>query len=402
MSASRYSYLGGFDATSNVRAGMIFDIPVRGTHAHAFVSSFSGLEEVRDVTLLHRNCEDPQKACGNASFRATATPSNPENCTSTRSTVRKGSIPVSELRCHDFVDRVLRWRDKLVAAVAYDQYLMNTGELAAFVSYASTFPSAFLCLVDTYDTLHSGIPNFLTVALALHELGFKPVGIRLDSGDLAYLSKKARKAFCKASDALGVPFEKLMIVASNDINEQVLHSLNEQQHEIDSFGIGTHLVTCQAQPSLGLVYKLCQCQGRPTMKLSQELTKTTLPGRKSVFRLYIRNVAVADLIQLSDQPAPKMGSKAFCRHVFDEGKRCYIVPTGVEELLSLTWDCGKFCGKAETLHERRDRCAQQLRAFRPDYLRLVNPTPYKVSLTQEYYMFFRDMWQETAPIFVIH
>jgi nicotinate phosphoribosyltransferase len=150
--------------------------------------------------------------------------------------------------------------------------------------------------------VQSGIPNFICVALALSEIGYKvsftpwtfpawlsrkvfalmslvvprkPLGIRLDSGDLAYLSKEARAMFAAADKVF--PFANLAtncrIVASNDINEAVLMSLNDQGHSIDTFGIGTNLVTCQAQPALGMVYKLVEINGKPRMKLSQEVTK---------------------------------------------------------------------------------------------------------------------------------
>ena len=108
-----------------------------------------------------------------------------------------------------------------------------------------------------FKNYRSGIPNFCAVSLALNELGYKAKGIRLDSGDLAYLSLQVRAFFKKVSAKYNIPwFEKLTIVVSNDINEDILHSLNTQGHSIDSFGIGTHLVTCQKQPALGCVFKV--------------------------------------------------------------------------------------------------------------------------------------------------
>tara|TARA_B110000090_G_scaffold186577_1_gene215438 strand:- start:51 stop:458 length:408 start_codon:yes stop_codon:yes gene_type:complete len=109
--------------------------------------------------------------------------------------------------------------------------------------------------VDTYSTLESGVPNFLCVGLALHDLGYPVVGIRLDSGDLAYLSKKTRQMFIDTDKHTGLDiFSKKMIVASNDLNEEVLYSLDAEGHEIDCFGVGTNLVTCLKQPALGCVY----------------------------------------------------------------------------------------------------------------------------------------------------
>ena len=145
------------------------------------------------------------------------------------------------------------------------------------MGYALSFPDNFLALIDTYDTCKSGLLHFIVVALALHELGFQAKGVRLDSGDLAYLSKECRRVLTAAAeefkDAGGALFHKAIIVASNDINEEVLLSLHNQGHAIDAFGIGTHLVTCQAQPALGCVYKLVEIEGSARIKLSQDIAK---------------------------------------------------------------------------------------------------------------------------------
>jgi nicotinate phosphoribosyltransferase len=180
----------------------------------------------------------------------------------------------------NLVDKALAYRSELGFTEA------NLGEFAAFIAYAQSWPTNFLCLVDTYDTIRSGVPNFLAVALALSDLGYHPVGIRLDSGDLAYLSKRIRAWFAEVAAAQGKPaFEALKIVASNDINEEVLYALAKQEHSIDAFGVGTHLVTCQAQPALGCVYKLVEIDGQPRIKLSNEVGKVTLPSRKTLYRL---------------------------------------------------------------------------------------------------------------------
>src|SRR5512136_2456984 len=147
ISASRYSYMGGFDGTSDVLAGYLFGVPIRGTHAHSYVQSFTGIEDLKDRTLAGED----------------------------------GKV-------HDFVTMVLEIRSELGFNYA------NEGELASFVAYAQAFPRGFLALVDTYDTLKSGVPNFACVALGLLKLGYRPIGVRLDSGDLSYLSKATRKA----------------------------------------------------------------------------------------------------------------------------------------------------------------------------------------------------------------
>eukprot|EP01029_Cantina_marsupialis_P023192 TRINITY_DN5741_c0_g1_i2.p1 TRINITY_DN5741_c0_g1~~TRINITY_DN5741_c0_g1_i2.p1 ORF type:complete len:327 (+),score=84.38 TRINITY_DN5741_c0_g1_i2:62-1042(+) len=147
ISAARYSYIAGFDGTSNVLAGSCFGIPIFGTHAHSFVTSYTCLEEITNRQLKSAD----------------------------------GSKEV------DFVEMCLKIREETGARTT------NTSELAAFIAYALAFPTGFLALVDTYDTLQSGVPNTLVVALALHRLGYVPTGIRLDSGDLAYLSKETRR-----------------------------------------------------------------------------------------------------------------------------------------------------------------------------------------------------------------
>ena len=148
----------------------------------------------------------------------------------------------------------------LLASENHLEVFANDGELAAFVAYACAFPNACLCLVDTYDTLHSGIPNFVCVAKTLDDFGYVPKGVRLDSGDLVALSKGCKAAFDRvvASEPLrAAAFRNLTIVASNDINEATLQGFQlAQQHCLTAFGIGTNLVTCQAQPALGCVYKL--------------------------------------------------------------------------------------------------------------------------------------------------
>ena len=144
------------------------------------------------------------------------------------------------------------------------------------------------------------------------------MGIRIDSGDLAYLSNIARETFESVSKEFSVEwFASLIIVASNDINEDTILSLNNQGHSIDVFGIGTHLVTCQKQPALGCVYKLVEINGNPKIKLSQDVEKVTMPGKKNVFRLYSNEgYALYDLIQRPDENPPEVNKRVLCRHPF--------------------------------------------------------------------------------------
>lgn len=227
----------------------------------------------------------------------------------------------------------------------------------------------------------SGLLNFCAVALALNELGYRAVGIRIDSGDLAYLSNIAYHYFSEISIIYGMPwFSDLMVMASNDVNEETILSLNEQGNKINCFGIGTHLVTCQRQPALGCVYKLVELNGQPRIKLSQDLGKVTIPGKKDAYRLYTEDgYALVDLLQRSVEVPPKNKEKVLCRHPFEESKRVYVIPSRVEKLLSVYWKNGEICQTLPTLPEIRERVKSNLKSLRADIKRNLNPTPFKVS-----------------------
>lgn len=244
------------------------------------------------------------------------------------------------------------------------------------------------------------MPNFLCVALALHERGHKPIGVRLDSGDLAYLSVEVRRMFSEVAEAFGIDyFKALNITASNDINEAVLNALNEQGHSIDSYGIGTNLVTCQAQPALGMVYKLVELDGKPRIKLSQEVAKVTIPGRKEAHRLLgEKGVPILDLLIQTGETAPKPGQRLLCRHPFHEMKRVYVTPSKVIPLHHLVWDGKLVPGAVPSLKERRDYVQSEINLIRPDVMRPLNPTPYKVSVSTELYTFIHDLWMREVPI----
>ena len=370
VSASRYAYLGGFDATSNVEAGRQFGIPIKGTHAHSYVQSHSGWDCVKNPRLKAANgstCED---------FPA---------------------LVMEKMKCleavRDDMEPDLRWNET------------NTSELAAFTSYALAFPSAFLALVDTYNVLQSGLPNFCAVALALRELGYAAVGIRLDSGDLSYLSKCSRAFLRDIERLLGTKIadnlSKVSITASNDIHEEVLFSLKQHGHEIDAFGIGTHLVTCLKQPALGCVYKLVEVDETPRIKLSEDLAKVTIPGCKNGYRLFSQTgEAIVDVMTRVDEPAPKVGERMLCRHPFLESKRAYVVPSKIQPLFTCVWD-GKRGAPADldlSLETSRARCKEAIKQLRSDHLRYTNPTPYKVSVSAKLYDFIHDLWLAEAPV----
>jgi nicotinate phosphoribosyltransferase len=236
-------------------------------------------------------------------------------------------------------------------------------------------------------------------------MGYKPKGIRLDSGDLAYLSKMARKQFLDCSKMYNIAeFERFIIVASNSINEAVLIALRDQKHEIDAFGIGTKLVTCQKQPALGMVFKLVEVDDMPRIKLSQEIEKVTIPGKKEVFRLIGKDgTCLLDLIirQGDDtEIAPGSKSRILCRHPFDGKRRAYVTPQKVLPLLELMWDGekGGLLRPHPTLDESRSYVKDQLKLIREDVLRCINPTPYKVSVSPNLYDYMHNLWLKETPV----
>lgn len=295
---ARAAYIGGCRSTSNVLAGQMFDIAVKGTHAHAWVMSFPD-------------------------------------------------------------------------------------ELSAFRAYAELYPDNCLLLVDTYDTLKSGVPNAIKVFDELKAKGYKPSGIRLDSGDLAYLSKQARKML----DAAG--HQDCKIFASGDIDEDVLLSLQIQGAKIDIYGIGTRLITSYRQPSLGGVYKLAAMEENgvlvPKMKLSDSKVKMTNPGLKKVVRLYNADgMAEADLICLKDE-------------TFDTSKpltiyhpeKHWISKTlekfDVKELQVTVFEKGKLVYNLPSLHEIGRHEDESMAEFHEEYRRTLYPAEFKVDLSDKLY-----------------
>ena len=379
VSASRYAYVGGFDATSNCEAGRQFGIPVRGTHAHSFVQAHSKWEDIDGNKV--GECED---FCGEAREMLKELR---EAMSSDKNSGSKNHGP-----CH-FGET-------------------NESELISFCAYAIAFPNSFLALIDTYDTLKSGIPNYVAVALTLRKFGFQPVGVRIDSGDLSYLSLMVREFMVEAERCLelrGHPYakglaQKTKITASNDINETVLRELKQSGHSIDAFGIGTHLVTCLAQPALGCVYKLVEMDKKPRIKLSEDVEKVTIPGKKQCFRLYGKNgEPIVDVMLRENEKEPKVGERVLCRHPFIESKRAFVTPAKVEKLLLVCWDgknggCPReFYEESVGLEKSRLRVSEQVKLMRTDHLRHTNPTPYKVSVSGDLYEFTHQLWLDNLP-----
>ncbi|MCL4506209.1 MAG: nicotinate phosphoribosyltransferase [Chloroflexi bacterium] len=297
------------------------------------------------------------------------------------------------------VSHVLGFPPKGTHAHSMVQVFMSLGmsELAAFRAFADVYPDDCLLLVDTIDTLQSGIPNAITVFEELRRKGHQPSGIRMDSGDLAYLSIQAARMLNDAG------FPDASIVLSNDLDElviwQIITQISEEagRYGVDAdhlinrlvYGVGTRLITSWGEPALGGVYKLVAVQdgGRwvPAIKISESAEKTPNPGNKRVWRLYDQRCkATADLIGLEDED-PRALARIMLRHpsdhtkyrVLDRDDLCEIEP-----LLIDVFKDGRAVGERVSIDDMRARRKADIDRLDAGVKRLVNPHIYHVSLTQ--------------------
>lgn len=292
LSVARAAYIGGARSTSNVEAGHLYGIPVKGTHAHSWIMAFPD-------------------------------------------------------------------------------------ELTAFRAYADVFPDSCTLLVDTYDTLKSGIPHAIKIAHELRTKGHELVGIRIDSGDLAYLSREARRMF----DEAGFPAVK--IVVSNEIDEYVIESILAEGGHVDIYGVGTKLATCMGEGggALGGVYKLVRIGDDPRLKVTSDISKSTLPDRKRLLRAVAPDGSFyQDIIALQDEvirpgdlvfnPVNPLERKTIPDNARLEEQRQVVMNDGVRSFTSPTLDA------------MANRSADQLKHLPSGSLRFRNPHIYKVSISQ--------------------
>ncbi len=263
-------------------------------------------------------------------------------------------------------------------------------ELTAFRKYAEFFPDSCMLLVDTFDTLNSGIPNAITVFNELRAAGHEPTGIRLDSGDLAYLTKEARRML----DAAGFPNVKICV--SGDLDETLIQSLRMQGACIDVWGVGTKMITSENTPSLGGVYKLSAVKedGRfvPKIKISENPVKVTNPGQKMLYRIYdnASGKALADLIALDgetfDESAPLT--------IFDPintWKRKTLTNFHMRKLLEPLYLGGELVQEKRPLLDIQAYCKQELDSFWDQYRRLIYPHRYKIDLSDQLWTLKRSL-----------
>jgi nicotinate phosphoribosyltransferase len=299
---ARAAMIGGCIGTSNVLAGQLFDVPVKGTHAHSWIMSFP------------------------------------------------------------------------------DEY-------TAFKKYSELYPSACILLVDTYDTLKSGVPNAIRVFSEMREAGIPLTfyGIRLDSGDLAYMSKKARKMLDDAG------FPDAVISASSDLDEYLITSLKEQNAAITSWGVGTNMITSSDWPAFGGVYKLAAVMDEdgefiPKIKLSENSEKITNPGNKTVFRLYDKESGKikADLIALADESYDDSQDLLIFDSVETWKKTKLKGGTyTVRELLVPVFRKGECVYTSPSVMDIRDYCTQEQNTLWDETRRLMNPHEVYVDLSDK-------------------
>ena len=277
---------------------------------------------------------------------------------------------------------------------AHSWVMSFDSEIDAFRAYANCFPEKTLLLVDTYDTLRSGVPNAIRVFREQREKGYEPLGIRLDSGDLAYLSRKARQML----DEAGFPNAKICV--SNDLDEYLIRDLKLQGARIDLWGVGTRLITSAGRAALGGVYKLCALEkdGRmqPKIKLSDTLEKITLPGKQEIWRLYgPEGMAVADLIALEGEDIDFTAPLT----IFDPQetwKKMTLEHYSVKKLLQPLFIEGRAQPIPADVKEISAYRASQEKTIWDEYLRPVNPHRYKVDLSDKLWNLRRELMDRDA------
>lgn len=267
-----------------------------------------------------------------------------------------------------------------LGTMAHSWIQMFDSELEAFRAYARCYPKGTTLLVDTYNVLKSGVPNAITVFKEMRARGEEPAGIRIDSGDITYLSKRARQML----DDEGFPNVK--IVASNSLDEYIIRDLLLQGAKLDSFGVGERLITSKSEPVFGGVYKLAAIERDgeiiPKIKVSENVAKITNPDFKEVWRLYdcSSGKAIADVLTCAGEEIDE--SKPY--EIFDPEhtyKRKMVTNFHAEKLMTRIFDNGECVYKSPTASEIRDFCAEQLETLWDELKRFEYPHKYYVDLS---------------------
>ena len=270
-------------------------------------------------------------------------------------------------------------------------------ELDAFCAYAKAYPDSCTLLVDTYDVLKSGVPNAIEAfRKEVLPRGFRPKGIRIDSGDITYLSRKARKLLDEAG------FEDVKIIASNSLDEYIIRDMLRQGAQVDSFGVGERLITASSTPVFGGVYKLVAVEKdgvmKPKIKLSENVAKVTTPGAKNLWRLYDNETgkALADLITLADEVI----DDTHPYELFDPDvtwKRKTVENYTARPLLQPLFINGKCVYNYPDIETIKAYCAEQVETLWDEVKRFENPHNYYVDMSQALWDMKNEMIQKYKP-----
>ncbi|NLK46245.1 MAG: nicotinate phosphoribosyltransferase [Treponema sp.] len=268
--------------------------------------------------------------------------------------------------------------------MAHSWVMSFDSELEAFQKYADVYPENSVFLIDTYNTLNSGIENAIIVGKKLTEKGYN-FGVRLDSGDIHYLSTEVRKRLDEEN------LNKAFITVSNELTEEIVEALVNQNAPIDSWGVGTHMVTGGSESSFSGVYKLAARKNQnnvmsATMKISDNIKKTTNPGIKNVWRLFDdKGMASGDILALEHEVISPNKESCF-HHPSGDFRHFSFKPAAVKQMLTLQMKGGKRLQRSspkEELKKARAVASSQLEYFDASYKRILNPHIYKVSITDE-------------------
>ena len=270
-----------------------------------------------------------------------------------------------------------------LGTMAHSWVQMFDSELEAFRAFARVYPDNCLLLVDTYDTLKEGIPNAIKVFdEEVLPRGFRPKGIRIDSGDITYISNKARKML----DDAGYPDAQIM--ASNSLDEYTIRTILHQGAKLDSFGVGERLITSKSSPVFGGVYKLVATVSKdgeiiPKIKISENVAKITTPGFKELYRFYENETgkAMADVIALKDEEIPEDNYEIF--HPVYTWKRKTLTDYTAKKVLVQIYDKGKLVYKLPSLEEIKEKAERELDTLWEETKRLDNPNEYIVDLSEK-------------------
>lgn len=270
-----------------------------------------------------------------------------------------------------------------LGTMAHSWVQMFDSEYDAFAAYARNYPDSVTLLVDTYNVLKSGIPNAIRVFdEVLKPMGKRPAGVRIDSGDITYLSKKCRKMLDEAG------YEDCKIVASNSLDEYIIKDMLLQGAKIDSFGVGERIITAKSEPVFGGVYKLAAVEKdgalEPRIKISENVSKITTPAYKQIYRLYERDngKAIADVLTLFNEEIDD--TKPY--EIFDPEhtwKRKKVTDFYARKLLVKIFDKGEYVYEAPALDEIKKYCDQQIDSLWDEVKRFENPHIYYVDLSEK-------------------